>query len=246
MSQTVKRKRTRNCTKRAKLNSQGFKVHKNFKLYIGKATYNKRGVRTEVLDVLREMWNNDPSFKAMRKHIKELSIRYSNNPRFTGTWDKTKSKIVVNDCGSQPIQEYRSTFVHEGIGHAFWDFSRKYRREELIKFNKLANSLNPVSTYVKNNEKNWRKMNDDNELKISFEKKYDEFGMDDFPHEQYNREERELQENLKTNGHDTMTRYANEQHSAITEIVYGYGGHQTLLNQKDVDQLIALWRELHY
>jgi len=208
------RKRTRNCGKSAKLNSQGFKVRKNFKIYVGKATKYKQGVRPQVLDVLRDLWNNDPSFKHLRKYIKELSIRYSNNPESTGTWNNEKRKIVINDCASQNVKEYRSIFIHEGIGHAFWDFARIYRREELTAFNELANKLDPVSTYVREYEKLWRQINDD-----GFTEK---------------------------EGYYTMTRYANEQHSAITEIIYRFGGHKTLLNDSDLHKIITLWEALHY
>jgi len=183
-------------------------------MYIGKATRYKQGVRLEVTDVLCELWNNDVSFKHLRKYIKGLSISYSNNPNTIGRWYVKERKIVIIDCKSVSVNEYRSVFVHEGIGHAFWNFAKIYRREELIAFNKLANQLDPVSNYVKAYEKPWRLMID-----VEFAEK---------------------------EGHGTMTRYANEQHSAITEIIYGYGGHQTLLNDSEISKLKTVWEALHY
>ncbi len=210
-----KRKRTRNCSKRVKLNSQGFKVYKNFRLYIAKATLSKPAPRSQVVEITNDLWNNDPSIKKMRKFIKELSIRHTSNG-IAGEWIKEKKRIVINDNGRCSISFMRSVNIHEIVGHTFWDFSRKYRRVELIAFNKLANSLKPISTYVQSNEKKWRLINDDND---------------------------ELFQKI---GHETMTLYANEQHSAIAEIIYGFGGHKTILNQKDVQRLIELYEVLHY
>jgi len=211
-----KRKRTRNTSKRAKLNSYGLKVHKYTKVYIAKATSSKPAPRSNVVvNPFIKLWNNDPSIKKMYKFIKDISIRHTQNG-IAGTWFKEKKKIVVNDNGRDSAPFYISVFVHEIVGHTFWDFSRKWRREELIAFNKLANKLPPVNTYVKRNEKKWRLMNDDKD------------------------------ELFQVNGHEVMTRYANEQHSAITELVYGGNGHDIILNDKDVQKLVRLWELLHY
>ena len=45
-----------------------------------------------------------------------------------------------------------------------------------------------------------------------------------------------------------MTRYANEQHSAITEIMYNdmASGKRRLINDSDKQKLIQAWKELHY
>ncbi len=208
-------KRKRNHSKRARLNSQGFKVYKNFILYIALATISKPAPRKAIVNVVRNLWNTDHSVNKMRKHIKALSIRYTQNG-IAGSWCKEQKRIVVNDNGRDSIKYYIYVLVHEVVGHAFWDFSRKWRRQELIAFNKLANKLSPINTYVQKNADKWKIVNDD----------YDEL------------------RNLK--GHETMTRYANEQHSAITEIKYGTGGHEVIINNKDKQKLIKLWEALHY
>jgi len=242
-----------NRTKRAKLNSHGFKVYKNFRLYIGEATEGgwhrggKPAPRKEIVDMVRDMWNNDQSIKAMRKYIKQLSIVYQKTNKFVGIWFSLEQKVMMIDDRTQSLDWMKSTFIHEVIGHAFWDFAKKWRREELIAFNLLANSLPPVSTYIKNNEDDWRKTNDDNDERKKFEKKYEGVYDDDISYEEYNKDLEELKKVHQSNGHYTMTRYANEQHSAITEIVYGGNGHHpTLLSDDDVNQLVELWKKLHY
>lgn len=248
-------KRKVNRSNRAKLNTQDFKTYKNFKLYIAKSTEGgwsrdgKPAPRKEIVDLVRNMWNNDPSIKAMRKHIKELSITFVKTQNIAGLWNSEKQKISVKDNGVDSIKFYKSVFIHEIIGHVFWDFSRKWRREELIAFNKLANKLPPVSTYVKKNENSWRKTNDEYDDEESFKKSISHIPEWDASEELCNEYETKLKafnQNRKTNGHDTMTRYANEQHSAISEIVLGDNGHDTVLNQTDVQRLVSLWKELHY
>ncbi len=252
-------KRKVNRSKRAKLNSKGFKVYKNFKLYVaeesegGWSRSGKPAPRKQLVDMVREMWNNDPSIKAMRKHIKELSITFTKTQNTIGLWDIEKNKISVKDNGNDTITFYKSLFIHEIIGHTFWDFSRKWRRQELVEFNKLANSVAPVSTYVRSNEKKWKAWNDDNDDTKILDKKWDEqkkiYGTYDVPDHlcnEYQKEYDQFEADRKTNGHDSMTRYANEQHSAISEIVLGDNGHDTVLNQNDVKRLVTLWHRLHY
>lgn len=213
-----KRKRTRNTGKRAKIGSHGFKVYKNTTVYIGKATYNKSGVSEELILKMQDLWNNNPSTKKMRKFIKYISIKKSiQSGGRAGVWHFTTSKIDIIQHGDE-VDWYIGTFYHEVEGHAFWDFSRKWRREALIKFNELANSMGPVNEYVKNNAKKWKKWKDD-------EGKYTIKG---------------------TELHESMTRYANEQHSAITEIIRNTARHDTLLPQSDITTLIKAWEELHY
>lgn len=251
MSQRTTTKRKVNRTKRAKINSHGFKVYKNFKIYIGQATEGgwsrggKPAPRKELVDMVRQMWNNDPSIKAMRKHISELSITYAKSLKLSGMWMSEKKKVRIVDDGRQSIDEYGSTFVHEIIGHTFYDFARKWRRDELTKFNLLANSIPPVTSYVKQNEDEWREMNDDQDDRKKFEQKWD-IPDDDIPFEEYNNDVKALEKLQQENGHHTMTRYANEQHSAITEIVYGIGGHRVLLSDVEVQRLVDAWKELHY
>ncbi len=255
MSQKVKRKVNR--TKRAKLNSQGFKVYKNFKLYISEGSsgngWSGRAVkpapRKELVDMVRDMWNNDPSIKAMRKHIKAISITTVVSQKIAGLWNLEDGKICVKDNHRDSIPFYKSVFIHEIIGHTFWDFARKWRREELIAFNKLANELPPVSTYVKKNEVSWKKINDESDDEDQFKKSISHIPDYDASEELCNEYQTKVKAFLdarKTNGHDLMTRYTNEQHSAISEIILGDNGHDTVLNQTDVQRLVSLWKELHY
>ncbi len=252
----TKRKRTRNTSKRAKLNSSGFKVHKNFKLYIGKATEGgwsrggKPAVRKELVDMVNKFWNSDPCIRKIEKHIKGLTMVYNKNNTFAGRWDYETKTVRIMDNGISPIECYKSVLIHEVNGHAFWDLSRKWRREELIAFNKLANKLSPITTYIKNYRKKWENWNDDNDDEIQFKKSIEHIPDYDANEELTNEYQEKLdafKEKRKTNGHDTMTRYANEQHSAITEIVYGNNGKdEILLDEKEIQELTKLWKALHY
>jgi hypothetical protein len=211
-------KRKRNTGKRAKIGSHGFKVYKNTNVYIGKATSIKSGVTDDLVEMLQDLWNNNHSTKKMRKFIKSISIKKSIQSGGTaGRWRFTKGAVEIIQHGDE-VDWYKGTFYHEVEGHAFWDFSRKWRRENLIKFNELANGMGPVNAYVKDNQKKWKKWKDD-------EGKYVIKGV-------------EL--------HKSMTRYANEQHSAITEIIRDTARRDTLLPQNEIATLIKAWEELHY
>jgi len=239
-----------NRSKRAKLNTQGFKTYKNTRLYIGKSTnggWSRSGLeapRKVIVNMFRNFWNNDTSIKAMRKHITEITITRVKTLPIAGTWDGEKKKVSIKDNGFASLDWYKGTVIHEIVGHAFWDFSRKWRREELVRFNQLANSIAPVNDYVKKNQEKWKSWND--EEVDRFHKKYDHIDTDDIDSEQYQKDHDALKELLKVNGHETMTRYANEQHSAITEIVYGYGEKVVLISESDKQKLIKAWKELHY
>jgi len=250
-----KTKRKRNHSKRAKLNSQGFKVRKGTRVYIGKETQGgwsrsgKPAPRPEIVEMSKGMFLNDSDIKKMNKHIKEISIVYQKTNKYVGFWNSEKQKLTIIDDRIQTVTEFRSTFCHEVKGHTFWDFSRKWRREELIAFNKVANELPPISTYVRKNETEWKKMNDETDDQKQFEKSIEhipEWDASEKLMQEYQEKQDAFNEKRKTNGHDTMTRYANEQHSAIAEIVNGFGGHKTLLNEKDVQRLVELYERLHY
>ena len=222
----VKRKRTRNTGKTAKIGSHGLKVYKGTKVYIGKATSGgwSRGGKPApdpvIVNLFTNMWNDDPSIKKMRKHIKYVKITYQNSGTIAGTWNDDDKKVSIIDTGN-PNTDQMSVIVHEIVGHAFWDFSRKWRRDKLVKFNELANSLPPVNTYCEKNEEKWKSWNDE-------------------------RKEGRLKGITNTKGTESMTRYANEQHSAITELVYNQTHHRTLINDSDKQKLIQAWKELHY
>ena len=222
----VKRKRTRNTGKTAKIGSHGLKVYKGTKVYIGKATSGgwSRGGKPApdpvIVNLFTNMWNDDPSIKKMRKHIKYVKITYQNSGNVVGTWNTDDKKVSIIDTGN-PNTDQMSVIVHEVVGHAFWDFSRKWRRDKLVKFNELANSLPPVNTYGEKNEEKWKSWNDE-------------------------AREGRLKGITNTKGSESMTRYANEQHSAITELMYNQTHHKTLINDSDKQKLIQAWKELHY
>jgi len=252
-------KRKRNHSKRAKINSQGFKVRKGTRVYVGKETVGgfsrggKPAPRKEIVKYCQDFFREDKDFIKMNKHIKEISIVFQSTNKYVGFWNDDRKKLTIIDDGLQTIQEFKSTLCHEVKGHTRWHLALKYRREELIAFNEFANKCDPVSTYVKDNEKKWRSYNDDNEEEKRIDVKWDEqqkiYGVYDVPIKicnEYQKMYDDLKEKQKTNGHDFMTRYANEQHSAIAEIVCAFGGHETLLNQKDVDKLLELYKRLHY
>ena len=214
-------KRKVNRSKRAKIGSHGFKVHKNTKVYIGKATMSKSAVNEELVELIRNLWNSNESTKKMRKHVKYISIKHLISGNRAGSWNLAKQKVEIIQVREQPdLEWYRGTFIHEVEGHAFWDFSRKWRRQEVIKFNELANKMPPVNGYCKKNEKKWKSWNDE---------KWDD---------------------LEKEPHSSMTRYANEQHSAVSEIVRDVGrgtmSEDKLIGDKDLKKLVSAWHELHY
>ena len=210
-------KRKVNRSKRAKIGSHGFKVHKNTKVYIGKATLSKSAVDDSLVSLVRNLWNSNESTKKMRKHIKYISIKNLSSAKRAGSWNYEKQKVEIVQVHYKPdLNWYEGTFIHEVEGHAFWDFSRKWRRGELVKFNELANKMPPVNGYCKKYEKKWKEIND----------------------ESWDSNAKEV--------HPSMTRYANEQHSAICEVVRKVGEKNILIGDKDLKKLVSAWHELHY
>jgi hypothetical protein len=210
-------KRKVNRSKRAKIGSHGFKVHKNTKVYIGKATMSKSAVDEKLVSLVRNLWNSNESTKKMRKHIKYISIKNLSSAKRAGSWNLEKQKVEIVQVHYRPdLNWYEGTFIHEVEGHAFWDFSRKWRRQEIVKFNELANKMPPVNNYCKKYEKKWKEIND----------------------ESWDSNAKEV--------HPSMTRYANEQHSAICEVVRNVGEKNILIGDKDLKKLVSAWHELHY
>ena len=252
----AKRKTIRNTGKRPRLGSHGFKVYKNTKVYIGKETEGgwsrdgKPAPRDEVVQTVRNMWNTDPSIIAMRKFIKSIKITYRKSGNLAGQWSNSEKKFSVIDNGTANPHDYEEVVIHEVIGHAFWDFSRKWRRIELANFNKLANSLPPVNDYVKDNENTWKTWNDEHsEIEKKFEKSIEHIPDYDAPEDLANeyQEKQEQFNNQKTDDdYKSMTRYANEQHSAVSELMYGQSYHNTLIDQQSLQKLKEAWLELHY
>jgi len=251
----ITRKRTRNTGKGAKMGSHGFKVNKGTVVRLAKSTSGgwsrgeKPAPREEVIATLADMVNTDPSIKKIKKHIKVFSVSYSNKPQYGGMWDKEKKQVTIKDYPSLTAPYLRHTIIHEIVGHVFWDLSRKWRRNELVKFNELANSLPPVDDYVKTYE-NDKRNDEDDDLKL-FKKSVEhipDYDASDYEAEEYEEKLKKFEEKRKNNGHESMTRYANEQHSAITEIMYNdmASGKRRLINDSDKQKLIQAWKELHY
>ena len=225
------------------------------RIYIAESTAggwshgSKPAPRKEIVDTLKEMWNNDHTIKRMKKHIDYLTIQYSEHVKHVGLWDFEKKKLTVFDNGSMTPEDFKSLMVHEVIGHTFWDQSRKWRREELVNFNRIANEMPPVNAYVAKNEEQWKKWNDEQDDLGKFMKSIEhipEWDANEELQHEYEEKEKAFDEKRESNGHDTMTRYANEQHSAVAEIVYGYDYHSKLIDDVNLSKLVESWEKLHY
>ena len=205
-----------------------------------KYTELKKQFTPELVTVFEEFWNNDSSVKAMRKHIDYIGLIYQKNPKRGGYWNTEDKKIVIHDYPYQTLSHFKNTVVHEIVGHTFWDLARTYFRNYLIEFNELANKMPPVNSYCKKNEEKWKTWNDetDNQIK-ELNKKYglkeNRYGYIDVGEQLWGDDADkygEVMEKIKdgkfignpsnqfiNRDSSSMTRYANEQHSAITEIM---------------------------
>ena len=141
-------KRKVNRTKRAKIGTHGFKVYKNTKVYIGKKTSNKRAVKQSIVNYIITIFNTDPSIRKMVKHIKYISIKHTPSLRWAGTWNDSESKFTFYDC-NQNKSAIRQVVYHELVGHAYWNWAKKWRSVEWYAFNDLANKIPPINDYVK-------------------------------------------------------------------------------------------------
>lgn len=250
-----KRKIIRNNGKRAKIGSHGFKVYKNTYVYIAKASMGglcrdgKPAPKVEVVQALQNHFNSSPSIRKMVKHIKGISIKYSDNSKFAGYWVSEKQQFEYIDSNHMNVDDAIQVMIHEVDGHAFWHWAMQWRREELISFNKLANNMSPVNNYVGDNEEEWRKGNDDWDKVDKFEAKWKD--LNDYSSEedaeQYNKEQKEINEYRASEEHKSFTRYANEQHSAVTELmIHGSSYNKQLIGESDLEKLKEAWKRLHY
>lgn len=250
----MKRKVIRNRGKRAKIGSHGFKVYKNTYVYIAKATAGgwsrggKPAPREEIVNAIRNHFNSSPSIRKMVKHIKGIKITYSESNKFAGFWVSDKQQFEYIDSERMNIDDAIQVVIHEIDGHAFWHWAMVWRREELIAFNKLANSMPPVNNYVADNEEKWKKQNGDWDRIDKFEAKWKD--LNDYSSEediaQYNIEQKEINEYRASEEHKCFSNYANEQHSAITELmVHGSSYHKQLIGEEDLAKLKTAWENLH-
>ncbi len=218
---TRKKKRPirRNHGKRAITGSHGFKVHKYTSIYVGKATTRKAGVPLILHNKVIKMWNTEPDIVKLKKHIKIISVRYLTSGNIAGLWDDKTHKFTLNVRDGTTVANVEEVVFHEVIGHAYWQWSQQWRRNDLIAFNRLAIRVTPVNDYVLEYENGGKGGN-----------RNDEIGS-----------------RSNDRGHDTMTRYANEQHSAITELMkHGSSYHKLIGDPKDIQALKRLWSKLHY
>jgi len=243
------------------------KIHKSRGKKHPETVYISDTVNPEYIQWFTGFWNNNPSVKAMIKHIDKLTFKYSVNPKNGGRWVTDDKEVTIMDYPRQNLPFFKSTTVHEIVGHTFWDWARDWNRNELIEFNELANKMTPVNQYVKDNEEKWRRWNDETNTQIrALDKKYgveeDRYGYTDASDPDKYQEELDKINDGKFIGNpsnkfmnrdsSSMTRYANEQHSAITEIMYGTlndspnpSAIKVLMGDKDLDRLKVLWKKLH-
>ena len=224
-------------------------------------------VNPEYIKWFTGFWNNNLSVKAMIKHIDYLGFKYYVNPKNGGQWVTDDKAVTINDYPRQTLPFFKSTTVHEIVGHTFWDWARDWNRNDLIEFNELANKMTPVNQYVKDNEEKWRRWNDETRAQIvALDKKHDitkdRYGyIIDGDDDKYQEAIDKINDGkfignpsseFMNRDSSSMTRYANEQHSAITEIMYGTlndspnpSAIKVLMGDKDVDRLKVLWKKLH-
>jgi len=214
----------------------------------------------------------------MIKHIDYLGLEYQKNPKWGGVWYPDNKKVILYDYPSLTIPYFKSTIVHEIVGHTFWDLAREWFRNDLIAFNELANKMPPVNQYCKDGlEKHgWKERNDETDRQLrALDKKYgikkDEYGYSNleeqsifYQKDDLKKYEKELNEindgkfignpsnEFVNRDSSSMTRYANEQHSAITEIMYDTlkdniekGADKKLIGKEDEEKLKVLWKKLH-
>ena len=239
------------------------KTYPNTKVVISDAT--DRGLVT----IFENFWNNDPSVKAIRKHVDYIGLLHQKNPKNGGYWVEGEKKVVIHDGSWQTPSHFKSTVVHEIVGHAFWDLQRIYNRDALIEFNELANKMPPINQYCKDNEEKWKSWNDEKRSQnIQLDKKYGltedsevEYTLYGDELDKWQADYNKIEDNKyignPSNEHinrdsSSMTRYANEQHSAITEIMYGTtdgsfeeGAQDILIGEENLERMKTLWKKIH-
>lgn len=235
---------------------QGFKV-KETKVYVAKAspggwhTGPRPAPRAEVVEAVQKVWN-DQSLKPLRKFVDSISIQYSKTLSLAGKWHSDVNKVTIYDDGKCPASFYESVMIHEVKGHAFFYWALKYRREELVNFCRLANKLPAITTYVRDNEARWREINDEGYSRFhALDRRFGldenvsaEEGLSSSQYEEYCTQLNALTQEQETDGHVEITRYANEIHSAIAELLYGMG-HDLVVPRESLNEIIEAYNTLH-
>jgi hypothetical protein len=191
------------------------------------------------------MWNKDPTIRKMEKHIEYVSMVNNKTGELAGTWNNGKAKVKLYDRQHLTPEEMNLIVAHEISGHTYWHWAIKWRNEALVEFNELANSLPPANPYIEEHEEEWKIWNDDqDEIKKIREQQKE---LHDNDYEEYNILEDKIKEIDDDPAHQSMTRYANEQHSAMTELKYGEGEQEWLyyLNDEEIEALSDAWDKLH-
>ena len=155
MSQMLKKpKRKVNRSKRAKKGSHGIKVYKNTYVYIGKETsggWSRDGIpapKQEVVDRIIMRINTDKDIRKIMKHIKGITIKYAKTINRAGSWNNIKQWFEFVDHANINVDDADEIIYHEIIGHAYWQWAKKWRNVEWTKFNEIANNMPPVNDYV--------------------------------------------------------------------------------------------------
>lgn len=116
--------------------------------------------RSETIDVVRRIWNNDKSIQLMRGYINEIVIdrMWILDPiKHLGEWYQN-GKFQINDSIDIAPKFYEIITIHELDGHAFFQWAMINRKKELDEFVKLVDETPPITDYVKINEGRWGKM----------------------------------------------------------------------------------------
>lgn len=228
---------------------QGFKVYPNTTVSV-----ETKEIKPEIIARVQTLWNEDPHIKKLRKHVHEIDFNPTDpENKYSALWIPSESKFILNEGDSGHEAELAT--AHEVVGHVFWDWAREWRREELAEFNKLANEMPPINGYVEHEEEGWRNYDDDHERlrQISLDYVYviDTYYDEGIRDKQVTDELDKLQNEFDTisddEGHQSMTRYANEQHSAMTELIYGVGEPEEgiFLDDDQLEALTNAWYKLH-
>ena len=82
------------------------------------------------------------------KHIKRITIKYAKTINRAGSWNNNKQWFEFVDHANINIDDADEIIYHEIIGHAYWQWAKKWRNVEWTKFNEIANNMPPVNDYV--------------------------------------------------------------------------------------------------
>ena len=129
------------------------------KIYVGKATGSRPAVRPELVKLVKKTYRN-PRYRKVRKHIKLISITKSitsGRDIIGGQFCALDAKVSIRDHSAFDVEDYGNTIIHE-FAHARYHFAFKYNKEAFLKFEEVALKHAPISEYVEDYEKHFRKV----------------------------------------------------------------------------------------